>query len=184
MIFTQVQGLPPRQAERGPGRGAARARCVFGARGPRVEGVVGVRPREMARRLEADPGGGVAAASSRAASRNVVVTRQSLTEVCRYVLGLVGLAPGALSFIPLRLPSDCWLVTSRGLCLLYLYGFRDSSVLQNARKKNNLVIVIVAARDPCVSVSKCKRQCKHCSSTVLKRCGQTSECIPRQWQLI
>ena len=56
-VGRQVQGLPPRQAERGAGRGAARVGGVSSARGPRVEGPVGVRPREMARRLEADPGG-------------------------------------------------------------------------------------------------------------------------------
>ena len=60
LISTQVQGLPPRQAERGSGRGAARAGSVSSARGPRVEGPVGVRPREMAGRVEQDPGGGVA----------------------------------------------------------------------------------------------------------------------------
>ena len=59
LISTQVQSLPPRQAERGAGRGAARAGGVSGSRGPRVEGPVGVRPRQVAGRLEEDPGGGL-----------------------------------------------------------------------------------------------------------------------------
>ena len=73
LISTQVQGLPPRQAERGPRRGAARARGLFSSCGPCVEGFVGVRPREMARRLEEDPGGRVVGAPRSAA--NVVVAR-------------------------------------------------------------------------------------------------------------
>jgi len=42
---------------------------------------------------------------------------------------------------------------------------------------DNLVIVIVAARDPCVSVSKCKRQCNNCRPTVSNRCLTRSECM-------